>query len=85
VLPAERFIEIDYEELVADPPAVIRRLVAAAGLSWNEACLSPEHNLRTVKTPSKWQARQSIYSRASGRWRCYEPWLGKLSCLQDKV
>jgi tetratricopeptide (TPR) repeat protein len=85
VLPAERFIEIDYEDLVADPPAVIRRLVAAAGLSWNEACLSPERNVRTVKTPSKWQARQSIYSRASGRWRCYEPWLGKLSCLKDKV
>ena len=85
VLPPERFIEIDYEDLVVEPDKVIRRLVAATGLDWHEACLSPERNARAVKTPSKWQARQPIYRHANGRWRAYEPWLGKLICLKDKV
>lgn len=83
VLPPERFIEIDYEDLVADPDRVIRRLVSASGLEWNPACLQPERNARTVKTASKWQARQPIYRHAHGRWRAYEPWLGKLSCLKN--
>jgi tetratricopeptide (TPR) repeat protein len=83
VLPPERFIEIDYEDLVAEPEKVIRRLVAATGLEWNSSCLHPELNARTVKTPSKWQARQPIYRHAQGRWRAFEPWLGKLSCLKS--
>ncbi len=83
VLPAGRFVEIDYESLVADPPPEIRRLVAACGLAWNDACLHPEHNARALRTPSKWQARRSIYSAAVGGWRAYEPWLGPLRALLD--
>ena len=82
VLPPERFIEIDYEGLVDEPEAVIRRVVAACGLPWNNACLYPERNARAVKTPSKWQARQPIYRHAVGRWRSYEPWLGPLGSLR---
>lgn len=78
VLPPERFIEIDYETLVADPEPVIRQLVAACGLEWDEACLRPERNERVVRTASKWQARQPIYRTAVARWRAYEPWLGAL-------
>jgi tetratricopeptide (TPR) repeat protein len=81
VLPPERFIEIDYEALVDEPERVIRRIVQASGLDWNDACLSPESNTRTVKTPSKWQARQPIYRHSIGRWRSYERWLGPLAAL----
>ncbi len=83
VLPPDRFIEIDYENLVRDPEFVIRRLVAASGLSWSDSCLFPERNARAVKTPSKWQTRQPIYRHAIGRWNNYEPWLGALSALRD--
>jgi len=83
VLPPERFIEIDYEILVDDPEPVIRRIVQASGLSWHNACLFPERNARTVKTPSKWQARQPIYRHAIGRWQTYEPWLGSLGALRN--
>jgi tetratricopeptide (TPR) repeat protein len=83
VLPPERFIEIEYEALVDEPEPVIRRIVKASGLTWNSACLFPERNARTVKTPSKWQARQPIYRRAVGRWHSYEPWLGPLAALRD--
>jgi hypothetical protein len=84
VLPPERFLEIDYEALVESPEPLVRRALSAAGLSWNAACLSPERNNRTVKTASKWQARQPIYRHAIGRWRSYEPWLGSLQALRDE-
>lgn len=81
VLPADRFIEIDYEELTSAPERVIRRIIAACGLAWDDACLRPELNTRAVSTPSKWQARQAIYRTSVERWRRYEPWLGPLRAL----
>jgi tetratricopeptide (TPR) repeat protein len=81
VLPADRFVEVHYEQLVRDPEPAIRRLIAACDLPWNEACLRPELNSRVIKTPSKWQARQPIHGDAIESWRRYEPWLGPLALL----
>jgi hypothetical protein len=83
VLPADRWIEVDYEELTGAPEPVIRRIIAACGLTWHDACLRPETNTRAVNTPSKWQARQPIYRSSVGRWRRYEPWLGPLRALVE--
>jgi tetratricopeptide (TPR) repeat protein len=83
VLPADRFIEVDYEELTRAPEPVIRRIIASCGLAWHDACLRPESNPRAVNTPSKWQARQPIYRSSVARWRRYEPWLGPLRALVD--
>jgi Flp pilus assembly protein TadD len=83
VLPADRFIEVDYEELTRAPDPVIRRIIVACGLPWDDACLRPESNPRAVKTPSKWQTRQPIYRTSVARWRRYEPWLGALRALVD--
>jgi Flp pilus assembly protein TadD len=84
VLPADRFLEVDYEELTRDPEPMIRRIIAACGLEWNEACLRPENNPRVVRTPSKWQTRQPINRNSVARWRRYEPWLGPLRALLDE-
>ncbi len=83
VLPADRFIEVDYEDLTRQPEPAIRRIIAACGLAWHDACLRPECNPRVVKTPSKWQTRQPIYGTSVARWRRYEPWLGPLRALVD--
>ena len=83
VLPADRFIDVDYQELTRAPEPVIRRIIAACGLAWDDACLRPECNPRAVKTPSKWQTRQPIYRTSVARWRRYEPWLGPLRALVD--
>ncbi len=83
LLPADRFIEVDYEDLTRAPEPAIRRIIAACGLAWHDACLRPESNPRTVNTPSKWQARQPIYRSSVERWRRYEPWLGPLRALVD--
>lgn len=85
LLPPERFIEVDYEELTRDPDPVIRGLIAACGLSWHEACLRPDRNPQSVKTASRWQTRQPIYRASVGRWRRYEPYLGSLRPLLEVV
>lgn len=84
VLPPDRFLEVDYEELTRAPEPVIRRIIAACGLPWDDSCLRPECNPRSVNTPSKWQARQPIYRTSVARWRRYEPWLGPLRALVDR-
>jgi len=83
VLPADRFLEVDYEELTRAPEPVIRRIIASCGLAWHDACLRPESNPRAVRTPSKWQTRQPIYRTSVARWRRYEPWLCPLRALVD--
>ena len=83
ILPADRFIDVEYEDLTSAPEPVTRRIIAACGLAWDDACLRPESNPRAVNTPSKWQARQPIYRTSVDRWRRYEPWLGPLGALVD--
>ena len=83
VLPPDRFLEVDYEGLTRTPEPVIRRIIAACGLPWHDACLRPETNSRAVKTPSKWQARQPIYRTSVARWHRYESYLGPLHALVD--
>ena len=82
-LPPDCFLEVDYEDLTHAPEPAIRRIIERCGLPWDDACLRPEKNRRSVKTPSKWQTRQPIYRRSVSRWRRYEPWLGPLRALLD--
>jgi tetratricopeptide (TPR) repeat protein len=84
VLPAERFLEVVYEELVADRETATRRMVEFCGLEWDDACLHHERNDRSVITPSLWQVRQPVYSSSVERWRRYEPWLGEFAALLGK-
>jgi hypothetical protein len=81
MLPAERFLEIDYEDLVTNEEPVSRQLIAFCGLEWDEACLRHETNERVIKTASMWQARQPTYQTSVERWRRYEPWLGEFRRL----
>ncbi len=81
VIPADRFMDVDYDSLIDDSEAGTRRLIAFCGLEWDDACLRPELNDRMVKTASSWQVRQPINKSGLDRWRRYEPWLGELKEL----
>ena len=83
-LPSSSLLDVDYEELVADTEAVTRRIVDFCGLEWNDACLRPQDNKRTVVTASVWQVRQPVYRTSLERWRNYEPWLGPLRELLNQ-
>jgi tetratricopeptide (TPR) repeat protein len=85
VLPSSRFMEIDYEDLVQNSEPTMRRALDFCGLDWNDACMHPEHNPRSVRTPSFWQVRQPLFTSSIGRWRHYLPWLGALGQLLPPI
>jgi tetratricopeptide (TPR) repeat protein len=84
VLPAGAVFNVSYEEMVSNQAAVTRELLNFCGLPWNEGCLRPEENRRSVATPSNWQARQSVYRSSVQRWRHYEPFLGPINHLNTQ-
>ncbi len=77
VLPG-RILTVQYEEVVSDFEAQIRRLLEFCGLPWEDACLRFWESERPVRTPSAEQVRQPIYDRSVGHFRHYERHLGEL-------
>ena len=71
VLPADRFTEVAYEDVVADQEATTRRLLAFCGLPWDARCLDFHQNAAPVATASSVQVRQPLYASSVGRWRRY--------------
>lgn len=80
VLPTP-ILELDYENLVTDAASCSRRLIEHCGLEWDEACLAFDTHRGPIQTPSRWQARQSIYRTSVGRWRAYARQLAPLISL----
>jgi hypothetical protein len=72
------WLNIDYEETVADLESVARRIVAWCGLDWEPACLAFHQNRRVVRSASLAQVRRPVYRHAVGRWRHYQQALGPL-------
>ena len=70
ILPG-RFLDLDYEDLVANQEPASRRLVAHCGLDWEDACLAFERNSSPSLTASAAQVRQPIHNRSVGLWRHY--------------
>lgn len=66
------FHEVQYEDLVANPEEETRKLIAACGLEWEDACLSFHENKRKVQTLSVYQVRQPISKASVALWQRYE-------------
>ncbi|MDP4033250.1 MAG: sulfotransferase [Pseudorhodobacter sp.] len=65
------FYEVEYEALVANPEAESRKLIAACGLEWQDACLNFHQNTRKVETLSVYQVRQPISGGSVKSWQRY--------------
>ena len=78
LLPPDRFLDIDYEEVVADLETQARRLLSFCDLPWESNCLAFHQNKRPVRTASVTQVRQPIYSASVGRWKPYADYLAPL-------
>ncbi len=78
VLPASAFLDVNYEDIVADQEGQARRLLDYCGLEWNDACLDFHKTKRQIRTASVMQVRQPIYNTSVERWRKYEKFLGPL-------
>ena len=78
VLPASAFLDVNYEDVVADKESQARRMLDYCGLDWDAQVLDFYKNERPVKTASMLQVRKPIYSSSVLRWKNYEKHLGPL-------
>ena len=70
-----RIYNLNYENLTSDQENETRKLIKHLELDWQENCLSPHKNNRSVRTASQQQVRQKVYQGSSEAWRKYEPFL----------
>ena len=70
-LPANRFLEVNYEDIVYHQEEKTRELLAFCDLDWDEACMRFHENDAPVSTASSVQVRQPLYSGSIGRWKKY--------------
>jgi Flp pilus assembly protein TadD len=70
--------DIDYEMLTIDQNNITKKLIKHLGLNWEERCLSPEDNQRSVSTASNIQIRKKIFKGSSQKWKEYKPFLNGL-------
>ncbi|MBD3180415.1 MAG: tetratricopeptide repeat protein, partial [Candidatus Latescibacteria bacterium] len=63
-------VNVDYEEMVRDLPGQARRLVEGCTLEWDDSCLDHRGG-SSVRTASRWQVRQPVYTSSMNRWKNY--------------
>lgn len=72
-------ITVRYEDLVADPQAVIAGLSQQLGIA--AAPATPAAGDQIIRTASVWQVRQPVHARSRGRWHNYEAQIGEIAAL----
>jgi tetratricopeptide (TPR) repeat protein len=72
---SKRIYNLDYEQLTVNQETETRQLIEYLGLDWDENCLSPQNNTRSVTTASNLQVRQKVYQGSSEQWKKYQPFL----------
>ncbi len=77
VLPGA-VLRVQYEDVVADPETLVRRMLDYLGLPFEEACLAFHTSKRVVRTASSEQVRQPINTKGLEAWKPFEPWLDPL-------
>jgi hypothetical protein len=68
----DRFLEVDYERVAAEPEPQARRIIEFLELPWQDACLEFHASRDAVTTASAVQVREPAHTRSVGRWRRYE-------------
>ena len=84
-LPKQTY-DLDYELLTVNQEDETRKLINFIGLDWEDKCLSPQDNMRSVATASNIQVREKVYQGSSQQWKKYKPFLNdKLDCLDKSL
>jgi len=77
VLPS-KVLRVQYEDVVADLDAQVRRILDYCGLEFEDSCISFYETDRSIRTPSSEQVRQPIYQSGVQQWKSFEAHLGPL-------
>ena len=78
----DRYITVDYEDVIGDIEGQARRVIGHCGLDWHEDCLAFEKSSHSVITASAVQVRQGLNTRGLERWRRY---LGYLRPMENML
>ena len=78
-----RFLEFEYESLVADPEICIKELIAFLDLPWDPVCLDFHQTSGEVHTASARQVREPINDRSISRWKNYQDLLAPMISVLD--
>ena len=71
----DQIYHLDYDKITVEQEPETRKLVEYLKLGWEDDCLSPHKNKRSVRTASKQQVREKVYTGSSQAWRKFEPYL----------
>ena len=74
VVPGQIY-DLDYEKLTQRQEIETRNLIEFLNIGWEEACLFPENNSRSVNTASYSQVKRSVYKGSSQKWKRFKPYL----------
>jgi tetratricopeptide (TPR) repeat protein len=71
------FLEVRYEEMVDDLPAIARRTLEFLEVPWNDQVLDFQKHSQNklVRSPTYADVRKPVTKRAVGRWRNYQKYL----------
>lgn len=78
VLPKDAFLDVRYEDVVADIEGQSQRILSFCGLPWDASVLSFHESSRSIRTASALQVRQPLYHSSVERWKAYAEHLGPL-------
>mgnify|MGYP000334486393 CR=1 FL=1 len=67
--------DVDYELITLKQEEETRKLIDYIGLKWEDKCMSPQENTRSISTASNIQVRKKIYQGSSQKWKKYQPFL----------
>jgi hypothetical protein len=86
VLPG-KILDVQYEDVVANPEEQVRRVLSFCGLEYDAACLEFHTLQRPVATASATQVRSPLYSTSVDKWKKYgshlQPLIESLGDLAD--
>ena len=86
---ALRYLPVRYEDMVADMPGNVRRMLEFVGESFDERCVNFHDNPRVPQTPSYAQVKQKLNGQARFRYRHYreqlEPVIPILKPIMDRL
>ena len=69
---SKKIYDLDYNELVSNSEKEIRKIIEFCELSWDDKCLVPEKNKKSVSTASLSQVRSPIYKSSIGGWKKFD-------------
>ena len=85
VLSPEAFLEVAYEDIVADAAGQSRAILTFLGLPWEDEVLRFHESKNPATTASAVQVRRPIYASSVGKWRHYAEQLAPLRARLDAL